>query len=111
MQARARPNLRAAWPTVNEQPHAAGSVLEAWRDWREPPPLIVIGSGIDEAAWVAEIERLERDGMAVYRLAGAGALPETLRAKRDTAAAFVCQGMRCFAPASTPAELPLASFT
>jgi len=103
--------LRAAWPTLQDAPHACAALLLALQDVLQPRPHLVVRA--PQAALAAWRERLDptRDArLDAYFIANTEAAPAALPQVPDAAAqaAWLCVGTRCLAPVHTPLALRAA---
>jgi uncharacterized protein YyaL (SSP411 family) len=104
--------LTAAWPAIEQHPHAHATFLRVLERTLEPPELVVLrGSPTDLAEW----QTVAQDGYHPHRLTVA--IPDTteglpgLLAERRPArgpVAYVCSGTQCRAPLTAVSELAMA---
>lgn len=97
--------LRAGLGATRDAPHGACALHHALHEFLHPPAVVVLRAALAERGhWRDAIGQARRDRAQVYLLAPASA---TLKDKPYQAGgvAYVCIGMRCLAPARTPAEL------
>jgi uncharacterized protein YyaL (SSP411 family) len=101
--------LRAAWPALEQYPHAHVSLLMALDELTSPPAIVVLrGAPEDLDTWRAELDKSWDPRRVVIAVpADATGLPGALEAKRprDRAVAYLCRGTACSAPIGTLGEL------
>ena len=103
--------IRAALHAIERYPEGHGTLLHALDELLTPPQLVVVrGTATELAPW----QHALRAGYHPHRLAFAipndAELPGLLadRAPRSTPVAYVCEGMTCQAPLTTPEDLAAA---
>jgi uncharacterized protein len=99
--------LRAAFPTLQQMPHACPTMLRALNDFLHPRAHIVIrfSGDAEEAAW--RTAPGSNSGDSYFIPASAGGLPGVLDAQTYTSGgvAHVCRGARCLQPLTDQANL------
>ena len=104
--------LRAAWPALEDHPHAHGSLLDALQSiLHEPETLVLRGEDAELPKWW----RYVNAGFNPQRIAfaipnDATDLPEALAARstRGAAVAYVCRGTVCSEPITSLEDLATA---
>ncbi|MCI1728703.1 MAG: hypothetical protein LKM32_04650 [Chiayiivirga sp.] len=97
--------LRAGLGASRDAPQGACALHAVLHEFLHPPAVVVLRAAPTERGlWQDAIGQARRDGAQVYLLAPASA---NLKDKPYQAGgvAYVCIGVRCLAPARTPAEL------
>jgi uncharacterized protein YyaL (SSP411 family) len=100
--------VRAALHAIDRYPEGHATLLRALDELITPPELVVVRAKPEA---LADWQRTLDAGYHPHRLAFAipndAALPGLLaeRAPRDTPVAYVCAGMTCRAPITSPDEL------
>jgi len=110
--------LRAASGALRQYPDACASVLRALDEFERPRPQVVVRcSQAQQAEWRVAlreaasetISTLDSDAIDAFIVpAGCSALPGMLAAREprgDNGTAYVCTGLTCQPPVTTPAEL------
>jgi len=101
--------LRAAWPVLEEYPQAHGTLLQALRNFLEPPQIIVIRGDADTLVdWQRYVSAGYNPGRMSFVIPNDDqTLPGLLkeRAPLGDAVAYVCQGTVCRAPVTSLEEL------
>jgi uncharacterized protein YyaL (SSP411 family) len=101
--------LRAAWPTLQQMPHACATLLRALNDQLQPRTHVVVRH--DETAaqpWRAALADGVDARVDAYFISGdAGELPGLLASQKlvGRGVAYVCRGTRCLAPSLDQAQL------
>jgi uncharacterized protein YyaL (SSP411 family) len=98
--------LQAGGAALEDAPHGACALVAALHEYRHPTPLVVVRCAPKECLlWAGVLRGARRDGSLVVELP-----PESgwLADKPHVAGgiAYVCIGMRCLAPVTTPDDLP-----
>ena len=105
----ARRTVRAGWQALQEFPHGHCSLLNALEEQLYPPRLIIIrGDGDDAVRWSELAAAAFDPGRLVFTIPVAAAdLPPVLAAKAagPGTVAYVCNGLVCGSPITTPGEL------
>jgi uncharacterized protein YyaL (SSP411 family) len=101
--------LRAAWPSLEQYPHAHCSLLIALEEQLEPIDVVIIrGDEGDTAEWRDALARVHSPARLVFAIPREAAdLPRALADKRPLpeTAAYVCRGMTCSEPVKSLASL------
>jgi uncharacterized protein YyaL (SSP411 family) len=97
--------LRAGLAAVRETPHGASSLLWALDEYLKPGAVVILRATPPEAeAWKQALAEARDAGAIAFVLpTQAASLAEKAHAVGGRA--YVCTGMQCSPPASTPAEL------
>jgi uncharacterized protein YyaL (SSP411 family) len=106
-------SLRAAWPTLNELPHACCSLLLALGEFLQPAAHVVVrhAQDADISAWRAALRNARTGHADAYFIpAEAAMLPGVLPAMTPSmqATAYLCRGLACETPITDPATLEQA---
>ena len=99
----AQRTLRAAWPTLQQMPHACATLLRALNDFLHPRTHAVVRFDGDAELlhWRSALDGCERARVDVYFIpAGSVDLPAIVAAQKHVAGgvAYVCHGARCLPP-------------
>jgi uncharacterized protein len=101
--------LRAAWPVLEQYPHAHTSLLMALDELTAAPDIVVLrGPPEDLATWRHELDKLYNPRRCVMAIpASESDLPAALQAKqpRERTVAYLCRGTTCSAPLASLGEL------
>lgn len=102
--------LRAGWESLALLPESCATMLAAWREWRQPAPLLIARLGdVNEASrWNDVLKGAARRGCRVLRVSSeVGMLPEALEDKRWLRGGRVywCEGLRCLPRFDSPVAL------
>ncbi|HTY49183.1 MAG TPA: thioredoxin domain-containing protein [Steroidobacteraceae bacterium] len=101
--------LRAAWPSLAQQPLGHPGMLTALEEWLQPPQMVILrGAPAQIDAWRRQLARVYAPRRMVLAVAAdAQDLPEALaaRAPRGAAVAYVCEAHTCGPPLSSLPEL------
>ena len=97
--------LRAAHAAIERHPHGHASLLMALDEFTDPPLIVVMrGTTDDLETWRAEVDKLYDPKRLIIAVpAQETGLPAALADKKALpgAAAYLCRGMTCSAPART----------
>jgi uncharacterized protein YyaL (SSP411 family) len=107
--AAAERTLRAAWPTLVENPLSQAHMASALEEHLQPHTFVILrGEPGQIRLWQQELQRAWRPGVSVIAIsADAEALPPALAGKRPrgAVAAYVCRGSVCAEPEQDLAAL------
>jgi uncharacterized protein len=96
------------WPQINRHPSGFGSLLMALDEHLEPPRTIIVSGATENlASWRELLDpAFMPRTLVLYIPGGTTGIPPVLsKPARDDAQAWVCEGMTCLAPVSSPGEL------
>ena len=94
--------IRAAWPALEQYPHAHSAMLVALDEHLQPPEIVIV-RGVDAEidTWRNELAKMYSPRRLVFAVpADASDLPPAIAAKKplQETAAYVCRGMTCSEP-------------
>ena len=105
----AKRTVRLFAPALAESPGGYSSLLGAVAALEAPPALVLLQGDVETCAqWQRTLENVYRPAAHVFNLAAVAALPPALMkgvVPTEGAVAWVCRGMACLPPITTPEAL------